>query len=116
MGIFNEILEEFFTKKGIVAFISGSAGGMIYGTSVEKKRSIIRFLCAVGVGGLTAAFVTGWIVDLSGIEKPEYERLVAFIVGLVALVVVPNIVTFFSRLKFKVPKIFSSVVEDAGDE
>lgn len=116
MGIFNEIFDEFFTKKGIVAFISGSAGGMIYGTSVEKKRTIVRFLCAIGVGGLTAVFVTGWIVDLAGITKPEHERLVAFIVGLVAMVVAPNIVSFFGRLRLKVPKVFSGVVEDAGDE
>ena len=116
MSLLNETFDEFFTKKGIAAFISGSAGGMIYGTSVEKRRTIIRFLSAIGVGGLTAVFATGWIVDVCGISKPEHERLVAFVVGLVAMVVAPNVVAFFGRLRLKVPEIFSSVVEDAGDE
>lgn len=115
MGLFNDILDEFFTKKGIVTFITGSAGGMIYGTSVTWKN-FTRFLAIIMASGLTARFATPFFAKACHVTNHEDELFLAFIIGLLAMAVIPNLIKWAGQIRFKMPKIFTSVAEDAEDE
>lgn len=115
MGLFNDVIDEIFTKKGIVAFVSGSAGGMIYGTSVTWKN-VTRFVLIVVSSGMAARFATPTLSKICGVTNHDDELFLAFIVGLLAMAIIPNLISWAGRLKFKVPKVFASVAEDAKNE
>ena len=81
MGRFNDVIDEIFTKKGIVAFVSGSAGGMIYGTSVTWKN-VTRFVLIVVSSGMAARFATPTLSKICGVTNHDDELFLAFIVGM----------------------------------
>lgn len=128
MSLLNDVFNEFFNKKGIVAALSGGAGAFVYGTTVEKKKTILVFTLLIVTGGLTATFCTPSAVEaikwaflkygVSVTVTSEEERFISFTIGLTSIAIIPNIISGLKklRIRFKLPKIVSSVAEDAKDE
>lgn len=116
MSLINEIFEELFTKKGAVTFISGSAGGMLFSTSVEGWRSWWRLLSVVATGGISAYYLTGWVGDKLGAKTLSQFSTIGFLIGFFAMIILPKAARKLMSMRIKTPKIVESVMEDAKDE
>jgi len=79
----------------LTTLVAGFAGGVV---SLAFIQNLSRWqaVMAVVVGALTANYLTPLAVDRLGVTRPEFQNGMAFLVGLLAMNIIPALNALFT--------------------